>query len=336
MTTRLKPPFDLDRLLAPDVRRTPEMQAVKDWLDREDAGVPDWVGLPPVEGRILAARANGRWNGDMPQVAAVTDVSIPGQGDAPEIPAQLIVPPDVGPGCILYLHGGGWAFCDLATHQGLMRRLAIAARTRVLGVDYRRSPEHPFPAPLDDCIAAWRWLRAGSVENTQGGPLAVSGDSAGANLAIAVALNESEQGRPPPDLGLLFYGIYSADLASPSYMRFAEGYGLTRERMRKFWDWYAPPQVRSDPLLSPVEATQAQLGELPPLYLNAAGLDPLLSDSLVLIEKLEAAGVDYAFDLHEGLHHGFMLMSPRLPAADSAIEQAAAFYRRQAATQASG
>lgn len=323
-----KPSIDHARLFGPDVRRTPEMQAIADWLAQEDAGVPDWLALSPAEGRALSARLNLRWNEDLPPVSAVAALSIPGTADNPAVPAQMIVPEDAEPGCILYIHGGGWAFCDLESHQRLMRSLAIAARTRVLAVDYRLAPEHPYPAPLSDCVAAWRWLRAQAASDPAlRGPLAVGGDSAGANLALGLILAEGQHGRPTPDGALLFYGIYAADLESPSYLRFAKGYGLTQARMRRFWDWYAAPEFRTDPLVSPIEASEAQLAKLPPLFLNAAGLDPLLSDTLAIAEKLDAADADYTLVLHEGLHHGFMQMSSKLPAATEAIEQAGTFYR---------
>jgi acetyl esterase len=316
--------FDLERLLAPQTGRTPQMQAIHEWLLQEDAGLPDWLSLPAAEGRALAARLNRRWNAELPPVASVTPLRLPGATGGPAIPAQMIEPPDALPGCILFLHGGGWAFCDLDTHQGLMRRLALATRRKVLGIDYRLAPEHPYPAPLADCIAGWRWL---ADESGIAGPFGVAGDSAGANLALALVLGEQAAGRRVPDAALLFYGIFAADLDSPSYRRFATGYGLTRERMRRFFDWYVPQAQRVDPLVSPIEASDAEFAALPPLFLNAAGLDPLLCDTLAMVERLQRIGARHEFVLHPGLHHGFMLMSSHLPAADEAIGRAAAFFR---------
>src|SRR5262249_50812625 len=150
---------------------------------------------------------------------------------------------------------------------------------------YRLAPENPFPAGLDDSITAMRWLAAiGADDPAFAGPLGIMGDSAGANLAAATMLHEAEAGRRLPDAPMLFFGIYSSDLDSPSYHRFARGYGLTRAGMAQYFDWYAgspgPGSARHDPLVAPVEASESTLALLPPIFLNAAGLDPLLCDTL--------------------------------------------------------
>ncbi|MDX7953928.1 alpha/beta hydrolase fold domain-containing protein, partial [Lichenihabitans sp. Uapishka_5] len=162
----------------------------------------------------------------------------------------------------------------------------------------------------------------------RGGPIAVAGDSAGANLGLALALALLAEDRPAPACGLLFYGAYAADTATPSYLRFAEGFGLTRAAMARFWEFYAPDAaMQADPRVSPLQTDAALLRRLPPLFLNAAGLDPLLCDSLALAARLREAGVPHALRLHEGVHHGFMQMSLRLPEAQVAIDEAAAFLR---------
>jgi acetyl esterase len=98
--------------------------------------------------------------------------------------------------------------------------------------------------------------------------------------------------------------------------------------MEQFWDWYAPAGTRADPLVAPAAASEAMLAKLPPLFLNAAGLDVLLSDTLTLAKRLDAAEADYELVMHEGVHHGFMMFTPRLDEANEAIEKAAAFARR--------
>lgn len=321
--------LDLARLLGPDAQRSPDMEAVWSWMVDADAGVPDWLTLEAPAARALLKRLDLRWNAELPPMAE-EPLSLPG---STPIPARLLTPPDAEPGCILFLHGGGWAFGDLDTHARCMRLLAADAGRRVLAIDYRLAPEHPAPVPFEDCLAGWRALVERSREPAFNGPLAVAGDSAGANLALAVILNEIREDRRKPDAGLLFYGVYGADLDSPSYRRFAEGFGLTRAHMKRFWDWYAPAAgalPRSDPRLSPLEAPEPEVARLPPLFLNAAGLDPLLSDTVSLVRRLQAAGVPHRFVLHEGVHHGFMQMSAQLPAGRSAIREAAAFLTEQA------
>eukprot|EP01037_Dinobryon_pediforme_P008231 gene8231-8315_t len=296
------------------------MQAIADWLGKLDADLPDWTGLPVEQARAQQARTFARWNVNLPDVAAAEILHVPGLTGDPDVKVQKFTPPNAKPGALLYAHGGGWAFGDLKSHERLARLLALETGLSVYHVDYRLAPEHPFPAGLNDMRAAWRWLVA-----HQSGPLLIGGDSAGANLALSTCLLEGEAGRKAPDGAILFYGVFTADFDSPSYLRFSEGYGLTRARMMKFFDFYAPHSQRTDKAVAPVLASEAALAKLPPLYLNAAGLDPLLSDSLRLVERLRDAEARFTFDLVEGVHHGFMLMDEKLDAASAAIQAAATF-----------
>lgn len=314
--------FDDVDLFGPEARRSPDMEAVWAWLVEQDAGLPNWLDLQPAEARRQHNRLAMRWNATLPEVDRVEPVQIPG---TPPMACRLLVPPDATPGCILFLHGGGWAFGDVDTYDRFMRLLAIAARRRVLGIEYRLAPEHPYPAPLDDCRAAWAWL-AGRPRADLVGPLSVAGDSAGANLAMALMLAAARDGTAMPGAALLFYGAYQAGGTDPSFSRFAEGFGLTRVAMSRFWQMYAAEAaLREDPLASALQAPDAWLRQLPALFLNAAGLDPLLSDTLALVKRLQLIGVNPRFALHPGVHHGFMQMSLRLPEAQLAITQAGRF-----------
>jgi len=270
----------------------------------------------------------------------VTRVHAPGLAGAPDVVCDLVTPENAQPGCVVYLHGGGWTFGSLVSHARVSRALANETRTRVLAVDYRLAPENPYPAPLDDAVAAWRYVvkRAGAEAGFDG-PLAVAGDSAGANLGLAAILREGEAGRRRPDMGLFFYGVWNCDFDTPSYRRFGTGHGLTRASMEKFLDFYVPGgdgpgALRFEPFVSPMLASEATLARLPPIYLAAAGLDPLLCDSVDFARKLEAAGATFDINVHEGLHHGFMQLSARLSEARRAYGLMGDFFRRWAAQRA--
>ena len=273
-------------LLGPEAARSAEMEAVWQWIRAQDAGLPNPLDLSAAEARRIFDETTGRWNAELPDVAGVEPVDIRAMPGV----SEMIVPHDAKPGCILFLHGGGWAFGNLRSHARFARLLAESTGSRVLAVDYRLAPEHPYPAPLDDSRAAWRWL-LGQAESSPDleGPLVVAGDSAGANLAVALALDAVATGIRGPDLILSFYGAFRAGTESASYLRFGEGYGLTRAMMGRFWDWYVPPAKpdrRRDPLVSPLDASDEALRGLPPVFLNAAGLDPLLSDTLAFRDRL--------------------------------------------------
>jgi len=316
-----KPVIDASRLLSAEAKRSPEMEALWQWMLKEDAGLPNPETLPLNEQRALVSKLNERWNADLPPLAETLRIEVP--GPAGPVACEWMAPHGARPGAMLFIHGGGWAVCGLDTHRRFARLMAVRAGMAVLSVDYRLAPEHPFPAGLEDCAAAWRWLAA-----KQSGPLLAGGDSAGANLTMALALHEAQAGRRGPDGLLCFYGAYSVDLESPSCLRFAEGYGLTRARMEQYFDWYAPREARADPLVAPIEASEATLAKLPPLFLNAASLDPLLSDTLAFARRLDDAEADYELVIYEGVHHGFMMWSSRLAEADAAIHRAAAFARK--------
>lgn len=322
------PPPDLRHLLGPAARRSPDMEKVWAWLSTENAGVPNWLDLPPAEARRLTDGLMARWNAELPSVVAVEPLVLPG---SPPVLCHLVTPPAAEPGCLLFLHGGGWSFGNLETYGRFTRLLALATRRRVLVPGYRLAPEHPFPAPFEDCRAAWRWLAREGREMARGGPLAIAGDSAGANLALAVTVDALRQDQALPDRGLLFYGAFARNTDTPSYLRFADGFGLTRAGMVRFWQYYVPADLdSSDPRVAPGNMAETLLQRLPPLYLNAAGLDPLLCDTLNLANRLRAAGVHHELMVHEGVHHGFMQMSLRLPDAQRAIDRVAAFLHARA------
>ncbi len=295
------------------------MKAVLDRLMVEDAGLLDPTTLSSEAGHALAALSNLRWNRDLPDVAEARTVMID------DMPARYIVPhDDCGTDAILHVHGGGWAFCSAATHEGAARRLAIETAAPVLTFEYRLAPENPYPCGLEDVLDVWQ-------ARDRNRRWSMAGDSAGANLALAAMLRLQEEGGELPATGLLFYGVYGADFTTPSYRDFADGPGLTRAKMQRFWDWYAPKDVRHLPSVAPLQADDTQLRALPPLYLNAAGLDPLRSETEALAERLRPLGRDDHFDLFQGVVHGFMQMGSLLPEAQNAFALAGRYFKHQTA-----
>ncbi|SDB24446.1 alpha/beta hydrolase fold domain-containing protein [Bauldia litoralis] len=306
---------------------TAEMQAMLDRLAREDAGLPDPTTIPPEEGRALAERKNARWQVEQPEMETVRTFAVPPDPDLETTgnAVMLFRPPNAGSGAILFVHGGGFAFCSLRTHERFMRVLAAESGRAVIGVEYRLAPENPFPAGLNDVIAAWRAVQADpAAYGIDPGGLVLSGDSAGANLALAATLHEIEASLPVPDGCLLFYGTYAVDFSTPSYNDFAEGFGLTTAMMQRYWDWYAPDAgARSGPLAAPMAASDDAIRALPPLHLLVAECDPLASDTHALAARLKRLGRDDDMRVEPGVVHGFLQMTQHLAAARASVSAAA-------------
>lgn len=245
-------------------------------------------------------------------------------GPAGPIPVRRYAPPEAGPGTLVYFHGGGFVLGSLDSHHGLCARLASRSGCRVLAVDYRLAPEHPFPAAVEDAWAAVEWAcRGGPSGRPQ--TVAVGGDSAGGNLAAVCALRARDRGVPLA-LQLLIYPVLDASLDTPSYRTFAEGYYLTREGMRWFWDQYLPQGDRLQPEASPLRARD--LGGVAPARVITAGCDVLRDEAEAYAGRLRAAGVEVALSRYEGLIHGFLRMPAVLDRAREALEEAAAAVRR--------
>lgn len=282
--------------------------------------------LTPAEGRAQSERANERNNVDLPPLAGATEVVIAADAELGSLACRLrvLVPHGAGAGAVLFVHGGGFAFCSPETHERCARVLANETGMPVLVPDYRLAPEHPFPAGLHDVIACLRAaFTATSPAGVSAGPLIISGDSAGANLALAAIMHEQKTGRSLPSGALLLYGTFDADFNTESYRRFADGPGLTLGKMQRYWDWYcADHQARRNPLAAPLQADDDALRALPPLYLMAAGVDPLLSDTLRLAERLKAVGREDPLSVVPGVTHGFLQNTNELAAAREALKAA--------------
>lgn len=283
----------------------------------------------PLTQRLEVARANARayqqlWNLPLPEGGAVAESQTVSPRGTP-IRLRIHYPQEArGPlGALLYFHGGGFALNGIDTHERLMRLLAQRSGAAVIGVAYTLAPELRFPGQLDEALAAVAWVRTqGAAFGLDPSRLALGGDSAGANLALSAMLALRDLGLPAPDLGLLFYGMFSADLDSPSHRAYGGGgFGLTTARVEWFWDQYVADRAQRDnpgaaPLLADLEG-------LPPQLVIGAGLDCLLDDSVALAARLQQAGVQHTLTVVPGVPHSFMQMSAHLPPADAAITQAA-------------
>jgi acetyl esterase/lipase len=252
-------------------------------------------------------------------------------GPAGPLPARLYVPDgppaDAAAPLLLYFHGGGWTIGDLDTHDGVCRFLAAAAGVVVLSIDYRLAPEHPFPAPVEDCWAAFAWAAANAASlGADPARIAVGGDSAGGNLAAVVSLLAREGGGAAPALQLLIYPVTEVGGAQRSRDLFGKGFLLTRGDMDWFEGHYLPPGTDpADPRISPLRAPD--LRDLAPAYLTTAGFDPLRDEGEAYATRLREAGVRVALRRHPGLIHSFANETAISRTARGAMQEAAGALR---------
>jgi len=249
------------------------------------------------------ARALARPRG--PELRQVTDLEI--DGPAGVLALRLYEPAEPRGRVIVYLHGGMWMLGDLETHDRTCRLLADATSARVLAVDFRRAPEHPWPAAVEDALAATAWA---AVELGRDSPV-LAGDSSGGHLALLVALRLRERARP---CGGLLLACPNTDLrlGSRSIEALGQGWGLDARSLR--WavgQWLPAGVAPGDPAVSPVVA---ELSGLPPTVLITADHDPLRDEGDALAEALRVAGVPVVHRCEPGMVHGFIqnldLVSP--------------------------
>jgi acetyl esterase len=262
--------------------------------------------LPVPDARAQRRRQGSLLTGPKLPLARVEELTLPGPAGA--LGARLYVPerePDAG-GLLVYFHGGGHVIGDLDTHDSACRFIAVHAGVGVLSVDYRLAPEHPYPAAVDDSVAAFAWASA-NAERLGFDParIAVGGDSAGGNLAAVVALAAKAGEAPMPAFQLLIYPVCDYVEKRPSYETFSSGFLLTEGEMDWFRDRYLPDrdaahEWRASPLRAP------DLSGLPPAYIVTAGFDPLRDEAEEYARKLVAAGVPTVLRRQEGLLHTFV------------------------------
>ncbi|MEB3842109.1 alpha/beta hydrolase [Pseudomonas guariconensis] len=288
-------------------------------------GEPDYATLDAVQYRLHADNLMPPLPGA--DMAEVRDLQV--ARAAGLLPARLYRPvarEDLP--LLVFFHGGGFVIGNLDTHDNLCRALALETRAVVVSVGYRLAPEARFPAAPEDCYAATCWLvEQADALGVDARRLAVAGDSAGGNLAIAVSRLARERQGPAIRHQCLFYPVTDAACDSASYRDFAEGYLLSRAMMGWFWAQYLErPEQGADPLASPLRDDDLQ--GLPATTLLTAEYDPLRDEGEAFAERLQAAGVAVRLQRCDGMVHGFVSLAPFVEAAARALQGAAADIRR--------
>jgi acetyl esterase/lipase len=305
----------------------PQLRAVIRSIYARLKGVPPPAQLSVQELRRINGEISFFLNAGAPALSHIEErnIAVP----SGRIRVRMYDPgtPALAPTVILF-HGGGWVMGNLDTYDGFARQIARRSGLRCLSVEYALAPEHPFPAPLDDCIAAVRWATTeGSRLGIDGSRLALIGDSAGANLALGVCLALRETGRSPIRGAALLYGAYSLDLDTPSQRAYGGGlYFLGTADIARYAKDYLPDEAaRRNPLAVPM---LADLSRLPPLYVAACEFDPLLNDSERLAERIRSMGGEVEFRLWKGMVHAAVSLMGWVDAMGPEVDRIGEFLRR--------
>ena len=228
---------------------------------------------------------------------------------------------------LLFLHGGGWVQGGIDTHDGLCGQLALEAGCRVIALDYRLAPEHPWPAAPDDVLAVWRGLMTdpGAV-GIDPARLAVGGDSAGGNLAAVLIHDLAAAGEVGPAAQLLVYPALDTGFATPSMQSLRGAYLLPRDRMEWYSAQYVPAGAdQNDPRIAP--ARSPHLSAVPPTMIVTAGHDPLRDDGAEHAARLQAAGVPVVYREFSGQIHVFVSVRKAIPEGRQAVTEMAGWLR---------
>ncbi|MEP7738470.1 alpha/beta hydrolase [Nocardioides sp. 31GB23] len=292
------------------------------------------AGTPPMhEGTADEARAGFRTlavdlrdPSVLPEMASVEDVHLP--GGAAARPGRVYRPSSdlESLPTVVFFHGGGFVIGDLDTHDLTCRLIASRCEAVVVSVDYRLAPEHPFPAGLEDVLAATHWVSDNLADLGGSEAMGVAGDSAGGNLAAVTAQVLRDEGRPLA-AQLLIYPVTDSAGSYPSHSENAEGYFLDTATMAWFGAQYAgdaPDLDPADPRLSPLHG---RLDGLAPAVVVTAELDPLRDDGNAYARALEEAGVPVQHRVFPGMVHGFVDMGRHSEAADRAVDETLALFR---------
>ena len=268
--------------------------------------------------------------------ADIENRTIPGGPNATEISITIVRPPNSSNETlpvVMYFHGGGQVLGGFDTHDRLVRELANKSNVAVVFVNYTPSPEAKYPVALEQAYAVTKWVaQNGQTINVNSSSLALVEDSVGGNMAAAVVtLLAKERGRPPIIFQVLFYPVTDANFDTPSYMTYQNGYWLTRDAMKWFWDNYVSNQTNlKEPTVAPLQASIEQLKGLPPALIINGENDVLRDEGEAYALKLLEAGVPVTAVRYHGTIHDFVLLNVIAddPAPRGAIEQASHMLKK--------
>ena len=288
-------------------------------------GGPKINALPYAEGRAAVNKMLKDSAADPPRVAAVEDGAF--AGPSGKIGYRRYRPLGTSNGSmptLIFYHGGGFIAGNLDTHDSTCRRLANGSRCQVIAIDYRLAPEHPFPAPTDDGIAAFRHIRDNAASfDADPARLAVGGDSAGGAIAAVVCQAVRDAGETGPAFQMLIYPVTDLSRDSQSHQQFADGYFLTKESVEWFQKAYVPAGIdRADLRLSPLLARDFK--GLPPAFVLTSGYDPLRDEGRAYADRLIDAGVKTTYVNYPGTIHGCFSLTRFLGQGLKANDEAAA------------
>jgi acetyl esterase len=303
-----------------------EARMLLDLMDKAvQEGRPKLHTLPYAVGRQAVDKMSEDSEADPPQVGETADGDFAGPGG--KIRFRRYRPQGAAAGplpTLIYYHGGGFVIGNIETHDSTCRRLANGSRCQVVSIDYRLSPEHPFPAPTDDGVAAFRHIRDNAASfGADPKRLAVGGDSAGGAIAAVVCQILRDAGEQGPAFQMLIYPATDSSKQSASRVAFAEGYFLTKELMDWFWKAYVPAATDlADLRLSPLLAKDFR--GLPPAFVLTAGYDPLRDEGRAYADRLIDAGIKTTYVNYPGTIHGFFSLTRFLSQGLKANDEAAA------------
>ncbi|MTD16898.1 alpha/beta hydrolase fold domain-containing protein [Nakamurella sp. YIM 132087] len=309
---------------------TPVLEAAAQQFCDDTAAPPYLFDLAIEDGRRTV---DGVQSGPTPRPdATVTPVTADG-GPTGTLSLDIIIPAGLtGPlPVILYIHGAGWVFGDLGTHDRLVRELATRAGAAAVFVNYDRSPEARYPVAIEQAYAALEWIAAhGADHGLDPERIAIAGDSVGGNMSAAVTIMAKQRSGPVLAAQLLYYPVTDAAFDTDSYHQFGTGYWLRRDAMQWFWNQYTTDDAQRDEITcSPLRATTEDLAGLPPALVVVGEADVLRDEGEAYAAKLRAAGVPTTAVRYQGIVHDFVMVDAMRDthAARAATAQGGLFLR---------